>query len=120
MQITLTLTDRITLGSILPVTGNAIDLTIFESIRNKVALKVEEIEKYEIKSEPKDGNTIYTWNADGRVAEFESEFSPSELEKINSALDKLNAESKLDPNSFALFKKFCSKPIPTEECSANA
>ena len=85
-MIKLTLKDRFEISTILPEKGDLLTLGIVKDISKRVSITQEEIEKFEVKSVDKG----FLWNEDGATAEFEIDFSNSELEIIRKEIKSLD------------------------------
>ena len=97
----LTLKERILIQQILPQKGNMLEMLTIKSIVKKVEVTEEESKKFEITAK---GNSI-VWNAEGKDAKFEIEFSEGELKVLKDAVVEMNDKKEITLDNLELCGK---------------
>ena len=94
--------DRIGLTNVLPEEDTFERLVLRESILKKVSITVDELAKYQIKTDAESGSI--NWN--NAKASFEYEFSKSEIDYIRDLLKSLGDSGKLRSMMLDLYREF--------------
>jgi len=99
----LSILERIVLLKVLPKEGDYATLKILTNLRLSLSFTEEEIKKWGITSNPKEGST--SWSENG---EAEIPIGEKATDIIVSAFKKLNREKKLMPEMMGTYEKFIS------------
>ena len=99
-KVNFSIAERISILNIMPDKDNFERLIIREEILEKVKLKINEIDKYDIQTTEKG----ITWNDDG--ATFGYTFNKTESNYIRDNLKKLSEENKLEAGLLRIYKTF--------------
>lgn len=105
-SVTLSLKERITISSILPMEGEYNFFIIKKDILKKTAVTQEELKKYDIKTVNQNGMDMLSWNAKGEKEKFNIEFTDLEKNEIKLALTKLSDGKKLTEHMVSLYELF--------------
>jgi hypothetical protein len=108
----LSILERLVLGNILPQKGNYTTMIAVKEIRDKIAITLEEIKKYEIVSDEQQTR----WSKEGEHYEIDVEFGKTLSVIIKEALQEKNKTNELTQEMISLYEKFVTtpEPIPTE------
>lgn len=82
--------------------GNFITFKTIESLRGKMLVNEEEVNKYELRVE----NDNFKWNELGTSEYLDFEFSEGERKLMFDMLDKLDKDDKLQLTHITLYEKF--------------
>jgi hypothetical protein len=108
--LSLTLLSRVLLPSIFPEVGSYVEHIINSSIKKKVELTVEEIEKFGVQEVP--GGLLWDKAFDNET--FEIELSEREIEQLKDRLKKTDDEKRLHFGLINLFVSLCDPIIPED------
>jgi hypothetical protein len=97
----LSVPERLHLLGVLPAEGNIVNMRIVRDLRKQAEFTAEEIELYEMKVA---GEQV-TWNVE-KIVEVDFTLGTQAMVVIVEALEKLNGENKLTPDTAALYDKF--------------
>jgi len=106
----LTLLSRVLLPSIFPEVGSYVEHIVNSSIKKKVELTVEEIEKYKVQEVP--GGLV--WDKTFDTVLFDIEVSEREVEHLKDRLQKADDEKRLHYGLINLFVTLCAPAIPED------
>lgn len=101
MKIKLSILDRLQINTVLPKTGQVIEMEIAKSILNAVKLTSKEIEDWKIKDHP-DGSI--SWDAK-KAKEVEFIFTPAELSIMKKGAVLLDSGGSVTFQNLDLVKK---------------
>lgn len=100
MKVNLTIGDRFTILSMLPVEGNFATLKLLRKLREMLSLTQEEINEYEVKQI---GDQI-TWS--NGVKTTEMIFGDYDSEMVRNTLKNLDDEEKLGEAHYSIYEQF--------------
>ena len=107
-MIKLSLTDRLALTQILPKDGDIITVMLVKDLREKIAIKPDEIEKFNFR---KEGNQLlYDDAADLPINHKEIEMTGKQKIVVEDVLKKLDGEKALTQHHISLYEKFIGLP----------
>jgi len=106
----LTLLSRVLLPSIFPEVGSYVEHIVNSSIKKKVELTVEEVEKYKVQEVT--GGLVWDKNFDSVV--FDIEFTVREIDNLKDRLQKANDEQRLHYGLIDVFVTLCNPAIPED------
>jgi hypothetical protein len=92
----------------MPKEGGFVTLRLVRDLTQKVGLSAEELEKFGVKEEQRDGMTVAVWRTDIDTT-AEIELKEKEADIVVDALKKLDEQKKLEQRHFTLFEKFMKK-----------
>ena len=101
MEKKLNIGERLIILQILPKEDNFATLKLIRDLVNKIGISADEHSDFELKQ---NGDKII-WNEKGSE-EKSIDLKNKEIEVIITALEKLDAESKLEFRHFSIFEKF--------------
>ena len=104
----LTITERLTLATVLPREGDIIQVFLMNELRDGIKLTVDEIEKYKIK--PEGGQIRFEDDADIATNRTDISISPRQLAIVEESLRKLNDEKKLTAGHIGIYELFVGIP----------
>jgi hypothetical protein len=111
MKVTLTVPERIALGSsILPSENNFVTLKVVRNIKKQIGFSEEELKNLSLKTINLDGGmTRFEWDR-AKELPVEYEFSDKAVEIILESLESLGKNKKANEQHLAIWEKFTGVP----------
>ena len=100
-KVVLRVAERVTLMRLLPKEGDYLTYKIVHQLKDNVGFSEEDIKTFNIRQE----NDMLLWDKDKEDVK-EVEFGEKAMEIVREALEKLNAEKKINEKNITLYEKF--------------
>lgn len=113
VKMKLSVKERLSIPTLFPETGDLNGIRIMADIRTKTQLTQEEIEKLNMKINPRTGGTSWTPEADLEVGKKQVSFTSLEFGFIKDRIEALGNEKKLTEEQLPLIENI--KGVKDEE-----
>ena len=100
-KVVLKVAERVILMGLLPKEGDYLTYKIVHQLKDNVGFSEEDIKTFNIRQE----NDMLLWDKDKEDVK-EVEFGEKAMEIVREALEKLNAEKKINEKNITLYEKF--------------
>ena len=105
MEFKLKIIDRLILLSILPITGDFLEMRLAADLRDRLNFNADEQENFDLKLEDAENGKRYVWD-EAKDREIDCSFKNKELDLIKNAFKILDQKKQLTAEHLGTYTKF--------------